>query len=102
RIVGGGPLGGKLRALRSSLGLEDFVHFTGAQPYEKVVEFYRWADVFCFTGRIAACNDRDGLPNVIAEAMAYGVPVLAAPVSGTVEAIRDGETGFLLNPEEAG
>ncbi len=102
RIVGGGPLMGKLKALRDSLGLEDFVYLTGAQPYGEVMECYRWADVFCFTGRIAADDDRDGLPNVIAEAMAFGVPVLAAPVSGTVEAIRDGATGYLLEPGDSG
>jgi colanic acid/amylovoran biosynthesis glycosyltransferase len=100
RIIGAGPLQRELEALSRSLRLEDCLQFIGAQPYEAVVESYQWADLFCFTGRIAASQDRDGLPNVIAEAMAHGVPVLTAPVSGTVEAVQHGISGYVLDPEQ--
>lgn len=96
RIVGGGPLSRELRARRHRLGIDSLVEFTGAQPYVQVAELYRWADLFCFTGGISSSNDRDGLPNVIAEAMAFGLPVLSSPVSGTVEAVEDGVRGYLI------
>lgn len=102
RIVGGGPLRRKLGALQRSLDLEDSVRFLGEQSYATVAGCYRWADLFCFTGRIAASSDRDGLPNVIPEAMSYGLPVLSASVSGTVEAIADGVSGYLLDPAKPG
>ena len=98
RIVGGGPLKKDLETLCRSLDVADSIQLLGAQPYEAVVESYQWADLFCFTGRIAASHDRDGLPNVMAEAMAYGIPVLTAPVSGTVEAVEDGTRGYILDP----
>ncbi len=55
-----------------------------------------WADVFLFNGMIAPDGDRDGLPNVIPEAMAAGVPVVTSPVAGTTEAVVHGVTGFVV------
>jgi colanic acid/amylovoran biosynthesis glycosyltransferase len=97
-LAGGGPLAKRLAVLRNALGIESCVRLAGPLSFEKVQECYRWADLFCFTGRVAPDNDRDGLPNVLGEAMAFGLPVLSAPVSGTVEAIADGVTGRLLDP----
>ncbi len=97
RIVGGGPLESELRIRTLVLGLEKQVQFAGALPHETVARLQReWADVFLFTGVIAPDGDRDGLPNVIPEAMAAGVPVITSPVAGTTEAIIHGETGVVV------
>ena len=98
RIVGGGPLERNLRARAHGLALEDCVRFTGVLPYGEVAKLQReWADVFLFTGIVAPDGDRDGLPNVIPEAMAAGVPVITSPIAGAMEAVRHGETGWVVS-----
>jgi glycosyltransferase involved in cell wall biosynthesis len=97
RIVGGGPLESALRAGIRELSLEKEVRLLGALPYEDTAQLQRnWADVFLFTGLVAPDGDRDGLPNVIPEAMAVGLPVITSPVAGTTEAIVSGETGWVV------
>lgn len=97
RIVGGGPLEAELRARAEVLKLTSRVKFTGALPHVAVAQLQReWADVFLFTGMVAPDGDRDGLPNVIPEAMVAGVPVITSPVAGTTEAITHGETGLVV------
>ena len=56
---------------------------------------YVWADFFFFTGIVASNGDRDGLPNVVPEALASGVLVITAPGEGVLEAIEDGVTGYV-------
>jgi glycosyltransferase involved in cell wall biosynthesis len=97
RVVGGGPLEPVLRARARELGIEDAVQFTGTLPYAEVARLQRdWADVFLFTGVVAPDGDRDGLPNVIPEAMAAGLPVITSPIAGAMEAVTHGETGFVV------
>jgi colanic acid/amylovoran biosynthesis glycosyltransferase len=96
RIIGGGPLEKDLRALVKARNLEREVTLMGPQSYTVCRQQYHWADVFLFTGEVAANGDRDGLPNVVCEAMACGVPVVATPVAGVPEAVRDGETGVIV------
>ena len=101
RIIGGGPLEKDLRALVKALDLEREVALMGPQSYTICQQQYHWADVFLFTGEVAANGDRDGLPNVVCEAMACGVPVVATPVAGVPEAVRDGETGVIVSEGDA-
>jgi glycosyltransferase involved in cell wall biosynthesis len=96
RIVGSGPLRRALGRQIAELGLSDLVTLMGALPYEAVFEQYAWADVLLFTGKVARNGDRDGLPNVVPEAMASGVPVVARAAAGVAEAIEDGRTGVLI------
>jgi len=56
-----------------------------------------WADVLLHTGIVAPSGDRDGLPNVIPEAMAAGVLVVTSPVSATTEAISQERTGLVAD-----
>jgi len=99
-IVGGGPEEGALRRLADQLELtEELVKFAGVLPFEQVGQIYRESDLFFFTGKIAPDGDRDGLPNVLPEAMAYGLVVCTSAVSGTVEAITDRENGRVLDLE---
>ena len=66
-----------------------------------VLEHYRAADLFVLPCRIAADGDRDGLPNVLMEAMSCGLAVLSTRVSGIPELIDDGVNGRLTPPGDA-
>jgi colanic acid/amylovoran biosynthesis glycosyltransferase len=98
RIVGGGPLEEALKLQILRLGLRETVRLEGALSFAETQERHRWADVLLFTGEVAADGDRDGLPNVIPEAMACGTPVVATRVGGVGEAVLDGTTGLLIDP----
>ncbi|HEX6654704.1 MAG TPA: glycosyltransferase [Candidatus Limnocylindria bacterium] len=95
-IVGDGPVRGALAALIHELHLEDGVVLTGPLPYLEVVARYARASAFVLPCIIAPNGDRDGIPNVILEAMAAGVPVVSTPVSGIPEVIHDDVTGLMV------
>lgn len=96
RIVGSGGLDQALRDYRDKSGLHNDVEFWGQLSFEAVQEQLAWADLFFFTGMVSSKGDRDGLPNVIGEALAHGVVVLSTDVGATTEAIEDGESGLIL------
>ena len=98
-IVGDGPENSPLRELAQQLNLQD-VDFLGALDHQSVCNLYRRADLFVTGSRVAADGDRDGIPNVIVEAMALGVPVLAANAGGVAEIVRHEETGWLVPPDD--
>ena len=98
RIVGTGPLEKSLLKERNRLNLEGFVEFTGGKPEKEVREFYQQSDAFLFTGIIAQNGDRDGIPNVIPEAMSAGCLILASVYAGASEAFEEDVSGFSLNP----
>lgn len=98
RIVGDGPEATTLGAQCRRLALDDAVTFTGWASPEAVHDAYQWADVFCCPSIIARDGDRDGLPNVLLEAMARGLPAVGTRLSGIPEAITDGDTGLLVPP----
>jgi len=96
RIAGGGPLESALKRRAAELELSSCVTFLGPLSHAEVRAQYAWADVLLFTGRVARNGDRDGLPNVILEAMAHGVVVVAREGAGVAEAVVDGRTGVLI------
>ncbi|MEN8184299.1 MAG: glycosyltransferase family 4 protein, partial [Myxococcota bacterium] len=100
-IVGEGPQREALEARIEELGLSRVVGLPGARSQEELVDFYRRATVFTLPCKILANGDRDGLPNVLMEAMAVGVPVVATAVSGIPEVVQDGENGLLLKEVDA-
>src|SRR6185369_559007 len=67
----------------------------GAQAEDAVRAAYRAADLFVLASRIDASGDRDGLPNVLLEALSQGCPVVATAVSAIPELVVDGVTGAL-------
>jgi glycosyltransferase involved in cell wall biosynthesis len=95
-IVGNGPLRGDLEEMVHQLGLESVVMLAGPLSYPDVLERYRRALALVMPCIVASDGDRDGIPNVILEAMAAGVPVISTPVSGIPEVVRDGETGLVV------
>lgn len=95
-IVGSGPLEKELKTAIDNLGLTEQVRLAGGLSFEQVSRIYETSDLFFFTGKIAENGDRDGLPNVIPEAMAHGLIVFSTRVSATAEAIQDRVNGRLL------
>jgi colanic acid/amylovoran biosynthesis glycosyltransferase len=100
RIIGEGPLRPGLERLAGRLGIAVSVTFTGHVPQHEVWSQLAWADVLLHTGIVAASGDRDGLPNVIPEAMCVGVLVVTSPVAATTEAVTDGVTGLVAPAED--
>lgn len=97
--VGGGPLKAKLQRLASALGIADRITWRGALPQPEILAALRDADLFALASRIAGDGDRDGLPNVLAEAQSQGLACVATAVSAIPELIEDGVTGVLVAPE---
>ena len=92
-IVGEGPDRESLGDLSVRLGLDSSVHFTGALPLEQVASMLKISDIFVLGSRT------EGLPHVVLEAMAGGLPVVATHVGGIPEIVRHGENGLLVQPE---
>jgi colanic acid/amylovoran biosynthesis glycosyltransferase len=100
RITGDGPLRVELETLARELGVDAQVKFLGHRPPAEIADHLAWADVMLHTGVIASDGDRDGLPNVIPEAMAAGVLVVTSPAAATLEAITHDVTGLVADPSE--
>jgi glycosyltransferase involved in cell wall biosynthesis len=90
-----------LAARVSRYGLSNAVSIRGPMTQAALVEQYRSADVFCLPCRIAPDGDRDGIPNVLMEAMACGLPVVTTPVSGIPELLRHDVNGLFVPPDDA-
>ena len=95
-IAGDGPLRAELQEQIESLGLGEKVRLLGAVSHDRVLELMQEATVFVLPAVVAADGDRDGIPNVILEAMAMELPVVATRHSGIPEAVIDGATGVLV------
>ena len=87
-----------LEAERDRLGLQGIVVFLGHLNESQVFELYPETDLFLFTGKVAGNGDRDGLPNVVPEALSAGVIVIASSGGGAAEALDEGKTGFVRDP----
>jgi glycosyltransferase involved in cell wall biosynthesis len=81
-----------LRDIVAQSGVSERVKFVGTVPYDEVVSYYRAADLFVLPTLY------EGLPKVVLEAMACGLPVVTTRVSGNTDAVVDGETGVLVDP----
>ena len=99
-IVGQGPQRPELERLIAELGLEQTVLLCGPLPHEAVIEAYARAALFVLPCRQTKDGDIDGIPNVLPEAMAMGVPVISTRLSAIPELIRDGENGLLVSPDD--
>ena len=93
-LIGEGNLRLSLEALADELGLKKYVHFCGAVSHEEVLKMLQCADVFVH------CSEYEGLGMAIMEAMGAGLPVVASRVGGVLDLVREGETGFMIPPDD--
>lgn len=100
-IVGGGPLQSALQARIDRHHLQDYVSLLGAKNQAEVKNLYRHSDIFALACVVAQNGDRDGMPNVLLEAMSMQLPVVTTPVTGIPELVRDGQTGLLVPERDA-
>ena len=99
-IVGVGPLQESLQARISHYRLQDKVHLLGGKRQEEVLALYCQSSIFALACVVAQDGDRDGMPNVLIEAMAMQLPVVTTPVTGIPELVWDGENGLLVPERE--
>jgi glycosyltransferase involved in cell wall biosynthesis len=93
-IIGDGDRRSALEAEAARLGVAARIRFAGWCRRTEIAERYRAADVFVFPSR------DEGMPNVVLEAMASGLPIVATAIAGNEELVRDGENGFLVPPDD--
>lgn len=91
-IVGDGPSLAGLRALSARLGVADRVRFAGAVGQHEIGGYYERADAFLLP------SFAEGIPVVLMEAMATGMPVIASRITGIPELVEDGRSGLLVTP----
>lgn len=100
RIIGDGPLHADLTARIEAAGLTDRVEIVGPQTQESLIGLMQEASVITLPCIVSASGDRDGLPTVLLEGMALGLPVVTTTTSGGPEIVEDGQTGHLCAPGE--
>lgn len=93
-IVGDGDDRGRLQDKARRLGIAERVVFAGRIDEHEKADHYRLADAFVMPGR------GEGFGFVFLEAMACGIPVVASPLDGSREAVRDGALGLLADPDD--
>lgn len=101
-IGGNGPQEAQVRQRIAQLGLQDQVTVTGRPlTQEELPDFLRSADVYTLACVWAQDGDVDGLPQMLMEAMACGVPAVSTNLVGIPDLIVDGKTGLLVEPNDA-
>ena len=94
RIVGEGPLEFNLRTLVDDLQLNNCVRFLGPLSQNKIIRQYHEAHIFLLP------SNAEVLPVVLMEAQATGIPAIATRVGSVAQALQEGETGFLVPPQD--
>jgi colanic acid/amylovoran biosynthesis glycosyltransferase len=100
-VVGEGPDSRKLEQLVASAGLQARVNFVPPLNREQIAELLRRVDVLVAPSVRTRAGRREGIPVVLMEAMASGVPVVASQISGIPELVDDGLSGVLVPPGDA-
>ncbi|MBI5739844.1 MAG: glycosyltransferase family 4 protein [Nitrospirae bacterium] len=93
-ILGSGPGQSVIQKEIYAGGMEKRVHLPGNQPHSDISKWLSASDIFVLPSHY------EGLPNAVLEAMACGLPVIAARVGGIPEAVADGETGLLIDSKD--
>ncbi len=102
RVVGDGRLRRRIGARRDRAALGPAIALCGALEPAAVQDMYRWADVFIHSGVVDESGDRDGLPNVVPEAMSHALAVVVPRSPGVTEAVEHEVSGLCFEPGDAG
>lgn len=97
-VVGEGRFKEKFGELAEDTGVGDSVIFTGGVNHDEIIDYIDLSDVFVMPSRYWD-NKIEGLPNALLEASARGKPVVAGNHGGSAEAVKNGVTGILVDPE---
>ena len=100
-LYGEGELESALRQQAADLGLGGAVHFHGLVPVTELHAAFARADVAIQPSVTAADGRSEGVPNTVLEALATGLPVIGSRHAGIPEAVIDGETGLLVDEQDA-
>lgn len=92
-VVGDGPERARLECRAASLGVSERVYFAGRRSREETLSLMAACDIFVLN------STHEGLPHVVLEAMALGLPVVATAVGGTPEVVKHGATGLLISTQ---
>jgi colanic acid/amylovoran biosynthesis glycosyltransferase len=96
QIVGDGPLRNDLETLLRTLNVNSAIKLLGWKQQDEVVKLIAEADIFLAPSVTAQDGDQEGIPVVLMEALAQGVPVLSTQHSGIPELVQEGQAGFLV------
>ena len=99
-IIGDGPQRKRIEDAIEKHQLKDRVVLVGELPREQLHEYWTNASMFVLPCAIEKDGNRDGIPVVLMEAMASGIPVISTNISGIPELIEDGRTGLLIPPND--
>ena len=100
-LVGGGSYRRRLLRQIKELGLQDDIDLPGFIPNDRILQYMENHDMLVVPSVVYDNGDRDGIPNVIMEALSNAMPVIATDVCGIGEVIRPGETGLLIRQRDA-
>lgn len=99
-LVGDGPDRPALTQQANQLGLADHVQFHGQRTRDEIINLLQEADIVVAPSVLSRDGRREGIPVVLMEAMASGVPVVASRISGIPELVEDGISGLLAPPKD--
>jgi colanic acid/amylovoran biosynthesis glycosyltransferase len=95
-IVGDGPLRYNLEGFTLELGIENHIKFLGAIEQDSVLKLYQEAHIFILPSITANDGDQEGIPVVLMEAQAVGLPIVSTYHSGIPEVVLNSKSGFLV------
>jgi len=99
-LIGSGPEESRLRQEVKALGLENVVRFVGRKPHAEIVRYLHQCRVAVVPSIIDRLGETEGMPTVVVEAMAAGVPVVGSRVDGIPDVIRSGKNGWLCREKD--
>ena len=100
RIVGGGDLRPMLEQAIEKNKLEELVKLVGPRTQDEVSQLLPTANCYVQPSIITSSGKMEGIPVALMEAMVSGVPVIATSISGIPELVKEGDTGWLVPPED--
>src|SRR5690242_6595594 len=100
-VVGAGKKKDAFKKLAEELGIADAVRFVGTVPEKDLPALYNTAEAYLGVSRRAEGSRVEGFGIALAEASACGLPVIAGRSGGVAEAVQEGETGFIVDPEDS-